>query len=273
MFASGGSKVDCLGNIRQGLTRLRASSVVPCLVALISLVLLPSFADSREPSDSESEQVIERYLNATGAENQTRAASMEVSIDASIPKLKKEGKLHALRKISELGKITYKILGFQGDDTIKTEVIARYLDAEQKGQDNQKFAIAPQNYKFKFKGLHRLQNGQRIYVLFLTPRRKEIGLFKGEMWLDANTCLPVMETGKLVKSPSVFFKKVEFYRDYRIENGVAVPQHMLSTIDARLVGKVTLTINYSGYQRGTPVGSSGIAGTNDAAPVPPPAVK
>ncbi len=274
MFASRGSKMGSWGNLRQGLSVSTASSAITCAVIVLSLVLLPTFADAREHSDSDSEQVIERYLSATQAENQSRAASMEVSIDASIPKLKKEGKLHALRKISELGKITYKILAFQGDDTIKTEVIARYLDAEQKGQDNQKLAITPQNYKFKFKGLHRLQTGQRIYVVFLTPRRKEIGLFKGEMWLDAKTCLPIMESGKLVKSPSVFFKKVEFYRDYKIENGMAVPQHMLSTIDARLVGKVTLMINYSGYQRGlTPVGSSGIAGTSDAAPPPPPIVK
>jgi hypothetical protein len=70
---------------------------------------------------------------------------MEVNIDASVPRLKKEGKLHALRKISQLGKITYKVLAFQGDDTIKNEVIARYLDAEQKGQENQHLAITPDN--------------------------------------------------------------------------------------------------------------------------------
>lgn len=271
MFASGGSKIDSSGSGCRGLSGSTAGLLVSCMAAAISLILLPQLADARDPADSDSEQVITRYLAATQTENQSRAASMEVSIDATIPKLKKEGKLHALRKISELGKITYKILGFQGDDTIKTEVIARYLDAEQKGQDNQKLAITPQNYKFKFKGLHHLQSGQQIYIVFLNPRRKEIGLFKGEMWLDANTCLPVMESGKLVKSPSVFFKKVEFYRDYKIENGVAVPQHMLSTIDARLIGKVTLTIDYSGYQRGlTPVGSSGIAGTGDAVSAPAP---
>jgi hypothetical protein len=215
------------------------------LFAIASLIAMPVMA---EPSSAESKDIIQRYLAASEAQNQSRAASMEISIDASIPKLKKEGKLHALRKISQLGKITYKFLGFQGDDTIKTEVIARYLEADQKGQDSGKYAITPENYKFKFKGEHTLQNGQHIYVVFLTPKRKEIGLFKGEMWLDAETYLPIMESGKLVKSPSVFFKKVEFMRDFKIEKGVAVPQHMLSTIEARLIGKVNLTVSYTGYQ-------------------------
>jgi hypothetical protein len=215
------------------------------LFAMLGLAVVPCLA---EPSSAESKDVIQRYLAASEAQGQSRAASMEISIDASIPKLQKEGKLHALRKISQLGKITYKFLGFQGDDAIKTEVIARYLEADQKGGDDGKFAITPENYKFKFKGQHTLQNGQQIYVIFLTPKRKEVGLFKGEMWLDAGTYLPVMESGKLVKSPSVFFKRVEFVRDFKIEKGVAIPQHMLSTIEARLIGKVNLTVNYTGYQ-------------------------
>lgn len=198
---------------------------------------------------------------------------MQVSIDATIPKLKKEGKLEALRKISQLGKITYKMLGFQGDDTVKTEVIARYLDAEQKAQDGSGLAITPANYKFKFKGLHKLQDGQQIYIVFLTPRRKDVGLFKGEMWLDTHTYLPVMESGKLIKNPSVFFKKVEFVRDFKIENGIAIPQHMLSTIDARLVGKVNLSINYSSYQPCAEPGAHTAANSGGVAPPSPSMVK
>jgi hypothetical protein len=207
------------------------------------------FAFDAAADSGESQQVIDGYLAASKAqEEEMRGASMEVNIDANVPKLKKEGKLHALRKISDLGKITYKVLGFQGDDTVKSEVIGRYLEAEQKGQGNKDLAITPKNYKFKFKGQHKLQNGERIYIVFLTPRRKEVGLFKGEMWLDTKTYLPVMETGKFVKNPSVFFKKVEFVRDYAIKDGTAVPRHMESIIDARLVGKVNLSVEYTSFQ-------------------------
>lgn len=215
------------------------------VIALLPVFSVPQ-AFAFEPSDAESKEVINNYLAATQMhQDELRGASMEVNIDASVPKLKKEGKLHALRKISQLGKITYKVLAFQGDDTIKNEVIARYLEAEQKGQGNQNLAITPANYKFKFKGQHKLENGQQIYIIFLSPRKKEVGLFKGEMWLDAKTYLPVMESGKFVKNPTVFFKKVEFVRDYAIQDGTAVPQHMQSVIDARLIGRINLRVDYS----------------------------
>lgn len=218
------------------------------LVFLLASAVAGSPALAYEPSDAESKEVISNYLAATQMhKDEMRGGSMEVNIDASVPKLKKEGKLHALRKISEFGKITYKVLAFQGDDTIKNEVIARYLDAEQKGQGNEKLAITPENYKFKFKGKHRLDNGQEIYIVFLSPRKKEVGLFKGEMWLDAKTYLPVMESGKFVKNPSIFFKKVEFVRDFAIQGGTAIPQHMQSVIDARLIGKINLRIDYSDF--------------------------
>jgi hypothetical protein len=67
------------------------------------------------------------------------------------------------------------------------------------------------------------------------------------MWLDANTYLPVLEKGRLVKNPSVFFKKVDFERDFAIQNGTVVPERMNSTIDTRLVGKVELSISYSNF--------------------------
>ena len=59
-----------------------------------------------------------------------RGGTEEIDIDAAVPKFKKQGKLHALRSISKLGKITYHALGFSGDNVVKTEVIANYLKAE-----------------------------------------------------------------------------------------------------------------------------------------------
>jgi hypothetical protein len=210
-------------------------------------MLAPLAAWAADQADDQSEkEVLSRYFAASAANaDALRGTATEVEIDATVPKLKKEGKLRALRSISKLGKITYKILGFQGDNVIKNEVIARYLEAEQQAQDSQKLAINNQNYKFKYKGTHKLRDNSVIYVFFLSPRKKLVGLFKGEMWLDYNTYLPVMEKGRFVKNPSVFFKKVEFVREYKIENGKPVPMHMDSTIDARVVGKVNLSIDYA----------------------------
>ena len=221
------------------------------IATLLGLSIGVSSAEPAKPPVPE-EEMVSRYMDAT-QEQQTalRGGSMEVDIDARLPKRKMQGTLHALRNISRLGRITYHMLGFSGDNTVKTEVIARYLSAEvqaNQGQPNTSLAITPENYKFKYKGLE-LLNGRDTYVLRVTPRQKRVGLFKGELWLDAETYMPVRETGSFVKSPSVFLKKIQFVRNYLLQNGVSVPQHTESKIEARFFGPVELDINYQNFSK------------------------
>jgi hypothetical protein len=225
------------------------------LVGLAALLLLAvyAFAETDEDADDLSAggapaEIIKRFVEATEAhEDSLRGVSMQVDIQASIVKLKENATLKALRKISKVGQVSYHVLSFQGNNTVKNDVIARYLNAEQQGQGDSKLAISPTNYKFKFKGKKDVDGNGKVYVFQLSPRKKRVGLFKGEMWLDAETCLPVMEKGRLVKNPSIWFKKVEFERDFAIQNGVAIPQRMSSKIQVRLIGLVNLDINYSNF--------------------------
>ncbi len=220
----------------------------------ISLTVATTFATLAgatipDPESPDSAQIIQNYLAASQAhQDSLRGATMEVDIDASIPDLKKKGKLHALRNISKLGQITYKVLGFQGDNTIKKEVIARYLSAEQQSQGDNRMALTPDNYKFKYKGKQSLQSGEAVYVFQVIPRKKAVGLFKGEVSLDAASYLPVLEKGRMVKNPTVFFRNVDFERAYRIENGISIPEHVNSVINTRVVGKVELNINYTNFE-------------------------
>jgi len=197
--------------------------------------------------DGPGSVIINRYLQATQAESANRGknAPLDVEIEASVPKLNTRGHLKATRMISSLGKISYKVLGFQGDNSVKNEVIARYLQAEQKGQDDKSLTLSPENYKFKLKGQHAGHGGANVFVFQVSPRQKRVGLFKGEVWLDAQTYLPVYEKGRLVKNPSVFFRQVDFEREFAILNGSTVPAHMSSVIDTRLVGRVNLSVAYS----------------------------
>jgi len=174
---------------------------------------------------------------------------MDVDIDASIPKLKKHGKLHALRRISALGRITYEKLRFEGDGTIKNQVINRYLAAEAEIQQDPSLsaAVTPENYKFKYKGRSQLE-GREVHVFEVTPKHKRQGLFRGQVWIDAATYLRVQESGYLVKSPSIFLKRVEFVRTYAILDGISVPRQEQSVVDTRLgIGKAELTIDFSNF--------------------------
>jgi hypothetical protein len=200
-------------------------------------------------ADDSASDIVQRYVEQSkNQETVLRGLQMDIDIDASLPKLKKTGTLHALRQISRVGQVTYQGLKFIGDNTIKKDVIVRYLTAESESRNVPQMSITPANYKFKFKGVHD-RDGRQVYIFGLNPRKKMVGLFKGELWVDSVTYLPVREQGKFVKNPSVFLKKVEFVRDYEIRDGVAFPTHIESSVDTRFWGKAQMSITFSNYTR------------------------
>jgi len=199
-----------------------------------------------EPSLS-PEAIIDNYCAASRDRGEAlNGTSMDVRIDASLPRLKKHGSLYALRHISRIGRITYDALRFEGDNTVKSNVIARYLNAEVQNTASSQLAVTPVNYKFKYRRMDEL-NGRSVYVFQVSPRRKRVGLFKGELWIDAQTYLRVRESGRFVKNPSIFLKKVEFVREYGIQDGFCVPRRVQSVAQTRLVGPAELTIDYGNY--------------------------
>jgi hypothetical protein len=226
--------------------RFLAATFASCLLAgVFSNCELT--AASHVSSEEAKLAIVDQYVEATHVQQEVlRGAQMEVDIDAKLPRLEKQGKLRALRKISRLGLVTYKALGFSGDNTVKQEVITRYLAAESEARDNGTIAITPANYKFRYSGKI-VQNGRTLQVLELTPRKKAVGLFKGVLWIDAQTGMPVREAGQFVKTPSVFLKKIAFVRDYELRDGVAFPSHIESTVDTRIVGRAELKIYFTNY--------------------------
>jgi len=192
-----------------------------------------------------TDEVVESYAAAARQQNaRFRGVSMDVDIAASLPKLHKNGRMHALKHISRLGRITYEALKFDGDNSVKRDVIARYLAAESQARATESsLAVLPANYKFKYKGL-RDQGQGMVHVFEVTPRKKLVGLFKGELWLDARSFLPVRESGRMVKSPSIFLKRVDFVQVYEIRDGLSIPVRMHTTVDTRLIGKAELTVDF-----------------------------
>ena len=227
--------------------------------ALLSLAVV-CISVSAETSGVLPDTIVENYCVASrNQEKALQSASMEVEIAGSIPKLKKQGKLRALRRISNLGRVTYEKLRFEGDNTVKKEVIARYLTAESEAQQDASLGVTPQNYRFKYKGQSQL-DGRPVHIFQVSPKQKRQGLFKGEIWIDAATFLRVQESGYLVKSPSLAIRKVAFIRKYEIRNGISVPRQLQSVTDTWLIGKAELTVDYLNFSID---GKQGVASDTD----------
>ncbi len=214
--------------------------------------LVPALvAEPGKRPDPEGQQALERYVESYGeVRDALRDVTMKVSIEARLPELKKKGVLRALRKVSSLGKITYKVLGFEGDNMVKKDVIARYLQAEIKSSDQRTrrmLAITPANYKFRYRGKYG-SGDWTLYLFEVIPKKKKLGMYRGWLWIHAATGMPVRESGRLVKNPSVFLKRVEFVRDYAMIDGVAVPSVIETQIRTRLVGPAEIRIEFHDFQ-------------------------
>lgn len=216
-----------------------------CLAISAGLAAPSALAQPNETADSGA--ILEKYLNQSKKSQESlRGMTMSVEMRASIPRLSREGGMKAVRSISATGEISYSGMTFDGHDTIKRDVIARYLQAEVEASKQPSMGLTPANYKFKYWGLYGTGDWQ-LYLFEITPHRKAPGLFEGWLWVEAKTGLPVREQGSFVKSPSVFLKRVDFVRDYDVRSGLARPMNVNSTIVTRIVGEAKLTIHYDGY--------------------------
>jgi len=211
--------------------------------AFNSLVLFLMFAAFCPAESLTPAEALDRYVTASsGTQPVCADTAFAVQIDASLPKLGKQGSMSGLKLVAHTGQIDYEGLRFQGDSLIKTAVIARFL-AKEKEKRAPGLGVVPENYLFI---LDRTSgyNGLAAYVFRLKPKRKRAGLFKGELWLDATTGTPLRLWGDLVKSPSFFIRNLRFVQDYLYPNQCRQPVRLIVTVQTRIVGQVELVARF-----------------------------
>jgi len=193
-------------------------------------------------SEDYRSELIPRYLAAMEARKGAgECLTAEVTVRAKLSS--REAELRAVRSTSATGGVTHRVLDSSGDATVRREVIGRYLEAEDQAAQLDEIAITPSHYRFHFLRTV-LEAGRRVLIFQLNPKQKRVGLFKGELWLDNQTALPVRESGQFVKSPSVFIKRIVFVREYHIEDGAAIPDRIAATVDTRLAGRAELSVQF-----------------------------
>ena len=207
-------------------------------VAVLGL-LFPDFCSGQPLTPAEA---LDRYLASRDQQPACSDSVFKVQIDASMPALRKQGSMSGLKLVSYTGQIVYRGLRFNGDKLVKTAVIARFLahetnPAERTGD----VAVSRQNYWFTYDRTSDY-NGLTAYVFLLKPRRKRAGLFRGELWLTADTGVPLRLWGDLVKSPSIFIRSSRLVQDYQTVGGCSQPLRLLLTAHTRIAGTVEMVI-------------------------------
>jgi hypothetical protein len=224
----------------------KPAALKPVVSLLLLLTIGPAVHPSRaaeiakEHGRTEAEAALERYIGAGSAPSW---ALESVEIHAALPDLTKSGRLQATRRFEPDG-VRYQIVQLSGDRTVKDQVIARYLTAEERASrvPAASVAISAANYKFAYKGI--VDDGERhAYVFRIAPRKKRSGLIiKGELWLDVETGLPIRRSGYLVRSPSLWIRRVAVTQEDSLSDGSVTSRLTHITAETRLVGRAELVI-------------------------------
>jgi len=223
-------------------TQSLQAAVAPLIIAVG--LLLPAHVRAAETAQENSAQkaaiAFGRYIS--GQQETTTWDVEVVEVDAVLPGRKTQGHLRAIRRLL-LGKPQYQVLDIAGDKTVRQQVILRYLSAEVEAAavPAASVAITPDNYTFHYKGPVEIA-GATAYSFSIKPRKHRAGLIRGELWIDGETGAAVSESGYLVKSPSLFVKRITLTRVSGIRDG-HVQEHITHiSVDSRFMGRAELTV-------------------------------
>jgi len=182
--------------------------------------------------------------------NSLASYSASSVILAQLPETEQFGECDLQRFYSAPHTLEFKSVRFVGDGFVKSNVVLRLLQSEvdhvQK-DDPAATALSDDNYKFSYKGTAQLQN-RPVHVFQLKPRSSRPGLFRGKIYLDAQTGSLVRAEGRVVKTPSLFIKRIEFVQDYKEFGPFTFPVHIHSEARTRLVGRAVVDIYHYDYQ-------------------------
>ena len=117
------------------------------------------------------------------------------------------------------------------------------LDAERdavKATDRDQSALTPANYDF----LDISPEDAGVVKMDVRPKRKNVMLVNGALFIEAESADLVRVDGELSKRPSFWTRRVHVTREYERLEGVHVPVSMSSTADVLIVGASTFSMTY-----------------------------
>jgi hypothetical protein len=106
--------------------------------------------------------------------------------------------------------------------------------------------ITKDNYAFQMIGTD-LLNGRTAYVIEVIPKRQDVYLFRGRIWVDAEDYALARIDGQLAKTPSYWIRVVHFTLEYRKSGGFWFPWSSTSTSEVRVFGDTYVTIRFLDY--------------------------
>ena len=137
----------------------------------------------------------------------------------------------------------YKIVSEAGSSYIRKRVFLGWLEGEQKMWANRE----PQHASFS-RANYTFQDGPTsadgLASLLVTPRRKDLLLVEGSVFVHPQEGELVRIEGRLSKTPSFWTRRVDVVRRYARMAGVLVPVSFETVASVLLAGRSTFTMTF-----------------------------
>jgi hypothetical protein len=130
-----------------------------------------------------------------------------------------------------------------GSGYVRSHVLRAALTGEQKmwmSGDPAKAALTLDNYTFEDRGLA----SDGLATLGVNPRRKDVLLVNGSVFVDPADADLMRVEGRLSKTPSFWTRRVEVVRRYQRINGIRVPIAIESVAQVLIAGRSTFQMTY-----------------------------
>ena len=151
--------------------------------------------------------------------------------------------LDAMTSLSPDGTFSYTILKEEGSDYIRSKVLRAVLENEERlfaTTDPSRAALTAVNYE-----LERAEPAEPGVVRLLArPRRREVSLVDGFVFVTRDDADLVRVEGRLAKNPSFWTTRVDVVRRYERVGGIRVPVRLDTTAQIRLAGASTMSVVY-----------------------------
>lgn len=154
----------------------------------------------------------------------------------------KRARLEAVTELAG-GRFTYTIVNESGSEYILGKVLRPILETEARvlaSGDPSRAALTVENYDITGGELA----GQGLVKLFAKPRRKDVSLIDGAVFVTRDDSDLVRIEGRMAKNPSFWTTRVNLVRYYDRVGGVRVPVRLDSTASIRFAGDSSLSMTY-----------------------------
>jgi hypothetical protein len=216
------------------MTRARHGSL------LVLLVIALPFVSVKAAGPSSTSAVMQRFF-ALDDPTPTQYRALR-HLEARNEKFEKSAWMDVWTEGDASG-FRYAIVSEDGSEYIRSKVFRATLDTERKMWASgapDKAALTPANYVFEERGAQ----PDGLTSLVVKPRRKDVLLVDGSIFLNPDDGDLVRMEGRLSKAPSFWTRRVEIVRWYQRIAGFRMPMALETVANVVVAGTSTFRMSY-----------------------------